>query len=201
MATLTVSPNPIPQNSEITCEFHGFMHSEPVYIGVVGGGHLTTTADSLGAGIVTFSLSEAPGNYTMEAADDVGNYATVPFLVSPAGWMQVASKPVILILTDIPAVINWVEVDAMGYSMTLTTGLPTTGWVQVAVRPVVLELTTGTPVVGWVQVARVSSNLSKIYEEEEEEGETNLSPVLIIGGAALVGLALAGENKNMTKKK
>lgn len=88
MAYLTIT-NPNLQIGEVLYfTWGGFNAAFQVWVGVVGGGGSWFDGQSGSAG---FQLTEPPGDYTLEAYDDLGEvFITAPFTitaVSLTGWM------------------------------------------------------------------------------------------------------------------
>lgn len=69
---------------KLTYNFSGFQPNASVNVFVEGGGGLSKTADSSGAGSGSFTIGESGGNYTLVAQDNYGNRATAPFTVQAA---------------------------------------------------------------------------------------------------------------------
>lgn len=166
MATLNVTPNPVEQGAVITCHFGGFFHRDSVWVGVVNGGYGSAMSDDIGAGNISFALSEQPGNYTMEAWDDWGNYASMSFVIVAAliptpGWVNVdrVMSNITLDVVFIPTP-GWVQVGpSMTASVALDIFIPTPGWVQVARATSVCELGEAVPTPGWLNVDRVTATI------------------------------------------
>ncbi len=87
MAYLTITNPSLKTGEVLYFSWGGFNAAAQVWVGVVGGGGnwFNGTGGSSG-----FQLGEAPGNYTLEAYDDIGMYyVTAPFTITAAqsaGW-------------------------------------------------------------------------------------------------------------------
>jgi hypothetical protein len=176
MATLAVSPVSVEQGKIITCNFTGFFHNDTVYVGVRNGGSVNTISNNNGSGSVSFSLGEAPGNYIMEAWDDMGNYAETPFFVTPAGWFQVYKT----------AAGCWLS----------TTPMPT-GWVEVAKTAAGCWLSDTPMPTGWFQVDKTAVGCWLLPSTPKPPGEeSGMIPVLLVaGGVGLLLMGLQDSNK------
>ena len=87
-AQLTVLNSPVSGQS-LQYSFSGFQPNAQVRVSVQGGGGVTNTADSNGAGTGSFVDGDPPGDYTLVAEDDYGHQATASFTVqAAAGWKK-----------------------------------------------------------------------------------------------------------------
>jgi hypothetical protein len=192
------------QGQAIKATFAGFYPGASVHIYVMGGGGLYVQADGTGSGEITFTIAtDAPGNHIIDASDNYGNRADAVFSVTAStisgGWRVLASLNAALPIGTSTISGGWRVLSSLNAALPLGASTVSGGWRTLASLNGALALGSSTISGGWRVLASLYGDLPLPGATPPPKNTSNTA--LIVGAAALAGLALASQNKTPSQTK
>jgi hypothetical protein len=226
---LVITNPEVVQGNVLAFYLTGYLPYTNVFVYVVQtGGGITVQTDSLGGVTGSFTTNDPPGDYTLKADLASASFTVKPRVGSWTVLTEVSStlnaNHVWEVLNDLTANINssawqilnnltaninssaWqilnnltanINSSAWQIINSLNTSLLSSSWIVINNIESLLGATQ------WVALNNIAANISPDNGEEPppDEGGTNWLPAIIVGGAALAALAVAGAKSKKTPKK